>query len=222
MMKSKLFVFIILGLMISLIGFSEAKILVAGKIYEPDHITPIANASINVQCDSNYLNTISLGDGTYAVVFDVNSCIVNVTSSTHPSPPNIIMKVVINLPNEELPGDDEDSSGGGGGGGGSGGGGGRFYLCGNGICDSGESIKTCPKDCNKTIELMTGLEEPNTEKETPENEQPNFLSKLTGAVIGVFETTNFFIVIISLIVVVVVVIITISLKKRFYKKDSQQ
>lgn len=215
MIKSKLFVFIILGLMISLIGFSEAKVLVAGKIYESDHITAIANASINVQCDTNYLNTISLSDGTYAVVFDVNSCsIVNVTSNINNS---IIMKVVINLPNEvPVEDNDEGSSGGGSSGGG------RFYLCGNNICDSGESIKTCPKDCNKTAELITGLEGSDTEKTNPKNEQPNLFSKFTGAVIGVLGTTNFFVIVISLIGVIGIVIITIVFKKKFYKKKDQQ
>ncbi len=116
MAKHKLFVVSILLLAIISMGFASANTLVAGKICEnPGCAVPISGASIQVQCDSSYLNTLSLSDGAYAVVFGVDSCtVVNVSSSTHPSPPKDIMKLVMYIANG-------GSSSGGNNGGGSGG-----------------------------------------------------------------------------------------------------
>lgn len=150
-----------------LISFMNAQTLIAGKIYNSDFTSTIANASILVKCNSNSLNTISLDDGTYLVSFNETNC-------------NLGKQVIVNADKGNLAGSSsgtiskmscgnnkscglnfssiinikmiqqKTTSVGSSGGGSFSGGAGTFYLCGNGVCDTGESINTCPKDCNKS------------------------------------------------------------------------
>lgn len=210
-MNSK-YILPILVLLVLSIGAVSAKTLVAGKIYESDHITPIPDANINVLCDSNSLNTISLSDGTYAVVFDADSCsAVDVTSDVNNS---IIMKVVMFIPNEQ-PTNNDDSSGGGSSGGSYGG---TFYLCGNGICNTGETANTCPEDC--LIETEDSQESKELKEEILPEEEQNFVSKITGAVTGMFGTTQNKVAIIASLSIIGIVAVALVFNKK--KKAKQQ
>ncbi len=194
-------------LLVLLVGVTSAQTLVAGKIYTADFSETIADVSVHVVCNSYFLDTISLSDGTYAVRFEEIECnesdVVDITASKSgfntKTTQGIINKcnsgdcggnyfTIINLGLEvKLPEDDDDSSSGGGGGSS------RYYLCGNGICDSGETINTCPQDC--PFELLTyentgDYEEKEeiiiTQEETPQTA----FSKITGAVTGTLRETG--------------------------------
>lgn len=188
MVKQRLIIASLLVFIIVSLGFISANTLVAGKICEnPGCAVPISGASIHVQCDADYLNTLSLSDGAYAVVFGVDSCaVVNVSSSTHPSPPNDIMKLVMYIQNGG------SSSGGNNGGGG--GSSSHYYQCGNGICDSGETTGTCPLDCkvnntNPTAQNL-GTELNISDNNQSEKNNSNFLTGSTIAGITEFATSG--------------------------------
>ncbi len=210
-------------------GLINAQTLVTGKIYDSAN-TEIADASVEVICKGNPLDTITTkSDGTYAVRFDLPSCTVGdsikvnvvkgnlkgeMTSiviacqdpascdgSEYISVLNVIIKPVATP--TPSPNSGRGSSGGGGGGGGSL----HFYLCGNGKCDTGETNKTCPKDC-KTVIVITNSSA-NDKNETnqttdiqPQTETaPKFFSRITGGFAGIFENTGTMAVIIFLVVI---------------------
>ena len=56
------------------IGLISANTLVGGKIYNSDFSEVISGADVSVQCGETILNTLSLNDGSYAVVFNTESC----------------------------------------------------------------------------------------------------------------------------------------------------
>jgi hypothetical protein len=73
-----------IGLMITLLtvlvfsfGAVSAKTLIAGKIYNHDYSKTVAGADVSVNCNSNIRNTTSLGDGSYAAVYNEIDCDVN-------------------------------------------------------------------------------------------------------------------------------------------------
>jgi len=74
----KTFMFMVLALfLISTISVVSAQTIIAGKIYDSPNFNTangVANANINVTCNSNVLTTQSLSDGTYAVGFEVEDC----------------------------------------------------------------------------------------------------------------------------------------------------
>lgn len=64
-------------LVIASIAAVSAKTVVAGKIYDSPNFesaNPVANANINITCNSYLMQTLSLSDGTYSVSFDTNNC----------------------------------------------------------------------------------------------------------------------------------------------------
>jgi hypothetical protein len=73
----------ILGLIMLLILATSAMatvetcntVIVAGKIYESDHITPVANATVDVYCRDNHKGPItSLSDGSYYTSYNCEQC----------------------------------------------------------------------------------------------------------------------------------------------------
>ncbi len=214
MVNSKILTIISLLLILS-VGITSAQTLIAGKIYNSDFSDTLADASVHVACGSSEpLDTHSFSDGTYAIRFNETECNegdgVDVTASKSgfntKTISGIISKceggdcggnyfTIINLGLDISP--PAPTSNGGSSGGGSGGGGSsRYYLCGNGICDSGENVNTCPQDCNQTIELIElnfkdneTKEETTTTQEQGETQQTAF-SKITGAVVGTLKETK--------------------------------
>jgi len=62
----------------------------------------------------------------------------------------------------------------------------NFGYCGDGYCDTDESVDTCPIDCPADLDLLeTGSKNP---LELEKNDNPNFFSGITGAVIGFAKT----------------------------------
>ncbi len=121
--------FIILSL-----SMISANYLVAGTVYNGNPGNPVAGAVVTITCDSNVLTTTSLSDGAYAVVFGVNSCsTVNVNADGHDAS---VIKMYVDPYATDTSHD---------GGGSSGGSGGTFFLCGNNVCDVGETQRTCQK-----------------------------------------------------------------------------
>jgi len=213
-------------LMISLVS---ANTFVIGKIYNTNYAKEVFNAAVSVICQVNTKTTTSLSDGTYAVGFELSECankssvsitatkdnlygsngglIDNSNETDFFTVKNIIMTVQPSPP-----------SGGGGGGGESSG---TFYLCGNGVCDSGETPSLCPQDCkviNQTAEIAETEEKsfgetpaPNIPSET-ETSNSGF-AKITGAVIGTLGTTGSLVVLIFIIMIIVLAIIIAVVRK---------
>lgn len=151
-------------ILILFLGLASAQTLIIGKVYNTNYGTQQSGANVRVNCEhsgsSFFLDTNSISDGTYAVVFDsatqINCTlgdIVKISSSSGsysgeesgtilacPTPEdckaiiNVLLKQLISAPS----------------GGGGGGTSGRYYLCGNKICDSGETVNNCAQDCNVT------------------------------------------------------------------------
>ncbi|OGI12751.1 hypothetical protein A3K64_04165 [Candidatus Micrarchaeota archaeon RBG_16_36_9] len=116
------------------VGMISANYLVTGTVYDGNPSHPKSDVGVTITCDSNILTTTSLSDGTYAVVFGVDSCsAVNVVPDSY-SATKIKMYVD---PSAYTP-----PSGGGGGGSTH-----KYYNCGNNVCDTGETSLTCAKDC---------------------------------------------------------------------------
>ena len=232
MMKSRIFYLLPVLIVLSL-ALISAQTLVAGKIYDTDYNNIIiADANIHVTCNISYLDTISLNDGSYLVAFNDTECIGGDTIAVTASKSGFdtetesevlvsctgagcinfkILNVILNV-SATTPA----TSSGGGGGGSS-----RYYLCGNGVCDSGETIVTCAKDCTPEFTpLNYETEEENTEEITEISEeeqeipQTSLFSKITGGTIGVATSTNGIIVIIFVLALCGVFVVKRTIRKR--------
>lgn len=240
MNKTRIFYFASIFIVLSLINIASAQTLVAGKIYDADYSSNIAGAEITVTCDGSILNTISIHDGTYAVRFEVSECVEGSTATATASNSGFYSKTssgvvtkcdsgdcgeeyftIINLGLDSITPNTESTSSSGGGGGG------RFYLCGNGICDTGENIDNCDRDCtpNEMIDLKfeTGEGSEDLETNSEENQEPTQeqtqqtgLSKITGAIIGTLEDTGLKIFAIFSIILIILLIIVKILGTRFH------
>lgn len=202
----------VLALVILSIGFASANTLVGGTIYDGSLGNPVSGVNIIVHCDSmTPLSTTSLGDGTYAVVFDTESCsYINATAEGYES-----MQITVNIQDDTD--EEEDSS--------------KHsssgslkrtysvYLCGNGLCDSGETSNTCLRDCPLPEEkIQPSLVSENNTKEiiTLEQEPNNSVNPgITGAVTGTNKRSNTWaIVAIGLLLIVVIFFIIKQLHKK--------
>ena len=201
---------------ISSLNLASSEALIAGKIYNSDFSDTIEGADIIVACNSNTLSTNSLTDGTYAVRFDETLCNdssnVSVVASKSgfqaKTGPGVVRKceaqdceeeyvTIVNLGMKTSPAN-TGNTGRTGNSGGSSSGSIKYYLCGNNKCDTGETPKTCPKDCKEIVQLAqtTATESANDETistgEINEEEQSSnkettsetLVSKILGAVIG--------------------------------------
>jgi hypothetical protein len=138
-------------------GFVAANTLVGGKIYNSDFSEVIDGADVSVNCGGNILDTVSLSDGAYAVVFDSESChldsevVVSATkgsladedsSSVYASEEEageLVAVVNLHLHSTNTVNVGKRH-------------GGTWFQCGNTVCDSGESYDTCPADCSKPVQ----------------------------------------------------------------------
>jgi hypothetical protein len=199
---SKISILMVLSLVLTLnIGFclssAETITVVAGKIYDSSFKDAVSDASVSVTCSHNgnsaTLTTNSLSGGSFVVGFELSQCqkgdSVDITATKEGYTDLQIADVTIQInakDQETTPVSSGGSS--------------KkysktntttinnYYLCGNGICDSGESNVTCPQDCiEDVVEIPTITmnsskvnNENSNETNTPENNNPG----ITGAVIG--------------------------------------
>jgi hypothetical protein len=213
-MKRQLFLMslAIFLLTISLFGIVGANTLVGGKIYNSDYSGVIEGADIVITCGVDVLDTTSLSDGTYAVIFDSESCYnsnsVSIIASKdslsgqgnsiiNSSPEGEFVSVAnVNIRLKSTTPTTRHSR--------------NTYLCGNGRCDSGETSKTCSRDCPLTtgeeniidlinlseIENTTNSESSNSENENlleisnSSEENKDTSSPITGAVTGTSKKGN--------------------------------
>lgn len=222
----------ILFIILSIGLISAANTLVAGNIYNADYTSKIEGAGIRVDCGADYKVTDSLSDGSYAVVFDdLAGCDLTVTTvsvtaskagyTSQTKTGNIKGTInpfsIINLGLAVAPTGD---TGGHTGGGGSS----RYYMCGNGVCNTGETTATCPRDCPAALNPISlpasnsGTEEPKEETtEEKTEETPQNTGFLTGAAITQFVTSGAGIATIIVLIIVVGGIVTVIVIKKFRK-----
>lgn len=222
-----------LGLVLGifLISVVSAQTLVAGKIYDSGYDNLVSDADVNVVCNSNTLTTTSLSDGTYAVRFEQTDCDLGddvdvnaVKGILSGSGSGTVIECneendcaegyvsIINLAiKSQYSGSHSGSS--------------RYYLCGNGKCDTGESANTCPKDCllpsqNQEQTQQTQTPDTNSTQTTagvgivinpPEN-KTNGISRITGGVIGALGTGWI------IVIIFIAAILILSLIVRFIRK----
>jgi len=227
---------------IFLINTLAAQTLIAGKIYNEGYSGIVSGADVLVTCNSASLNTNSLEDGTYAVRFDIGACTLgdsvkvaanksglsgqasgNVgdcdgqpcTDSNYLAVLNLMIKAsALNSP----------FSGGNSGGGG-------YYLCGNGICNSGENERTCPQDCKPKTNVTntttaqttssttsatgsTSENETNVEINSTAEEQEKVSSGITGAIVGTLGTAGTLGVLIFIIAVILLSLVVYIKRKK--------
>jgi hypothetical protein len=230
------------------LNLADAQTLVAGKIYNSDFSEMISDSTVTVTCNSNSLYTVSLNDGTYAIRYETSLCglgdsvsVVSTKGELRSSDSGVIERcdgsecpdeyvVIINLGlKAPVQATTETHSHGHS----------FFYYCGNGKCDSGETVNTCPKDCkiiqttpsntNKTevISVNTGSSdtaEPilNETSDTTiidpkEQESKNDnLKKMTGAAIISSISPGS---VIALILIIALIGLLVGLKVYRYKKN---
>ena len=239
MIKNKIALLVLPILVLFLISIVSAQTLVAGKIYNSDFSETIDGASVYVECNNNPLfakDTTSLGDGTYAVRFNVGLCNVDDNVKVTATKDNLAgegngtisecdksqqncddgLVSIVNLNLKEVAQTSNPPSGGSGGR--------SYYLCGNGKCDSGESITTCPRDCKAVVQNRTatatqtesGTEEQNNTElnnQIPSGTQTGF-SRITGAVIGTLGKAGTIGAFIFVIIIIAVAISIAVMKKK--------
>jgi len=229
--------------LVASMGLLSAQTPVMGKIYTSDYNAVIPDASITVSCGSNSLSTISLNDGAYVVRFDPEYCAFPGSVSVEASKGNLkgsdsgslIECDGINCTGDhfsivnlalKIPGQSQSIASGGS----------KAYLghynCGNNKCDSGESIKTCPKDCippsqnTANINLaINGLPNQdnsdsgndnsngneNPEIITQENTSKGIFNGITGAAVSISKTRTGMA--LGFLIVAIAIIIFVLLKK---------
>lgn len=230
MIKNLKILCILLALTIISLSVVSAQTLIAGKVYNSDYSNTIDGADISVTCNSYSLDTNTLEDGTYAVRFEETQCNEGDSVSVSASKSgfqektgsgtvikcedadcneNYVMIINLGMSIQTY-------------GGHSGGNSGRlsrYYLCGNGLCDSGETINTCPEDCkNELLTQTSSTQESEEETETgitlTENEDNENSAGITGAVIGALGSGGYLFVIVFVLGVIVLAITTFIIRKR--------
>lgn len=241
MTKNLKFIYFLLVLSVLSLNLASAQTLIAGKVYNSAFSDTISNVDIKVTCDDRAsLSTISLSDGTYAVRFEESECSegdnVRVLSSKTGYLDKTSYGTVTRCEGENCEeafviivnlgiGTSSSSSGSSGHGHGTSV---RFYMCGNRICDSGETVNTCPTDCKKT-ELLAqpaGTNNGGDNKETPkidltgsQDDDSDYFSGITGAVTGTLGNSGLGIVLIVVFLaglIVLAVVLRVRKRKNFY------
>lgn len=198
-MKSRVVLFTFGLLLIASLQFLSAQTPVAGKIYNSNFEGVISGADVTISCGSNTLETTSLTDGTYGVKFDEDECAYPSSVSVKASKGELTGSgsgeliactgiectedyvAVVNIELKFKPSssgsssDDVRKK--------------RYYKCGNGVCDTGETANTCSLDCKvveeevpEDLTIVAGAEE-NTQEETSDT-TAGTNSGITGAAVG--------------------------------------
>ena len=224
MNKTSIFVLFVGVILFFSIGLTSANTLVMGKVYDSNFSQIIPDAEVIIHCNESWLFTTSRSDGTYAVIFDTPDCDnslkveINVSkdrwsgkgSSIINSSGGLFNLVVININMQEGPvveikrvSRSHKTN---------------YFLCGNGICDSGEKVTTCPEDCTTPSkepiinEIPTEVLSLNTGKEIIlETNQNN--PGITGAITGVFGSGSTIFLVFALAFLLIIGIIVIVLRK---------
>lgn len=211
-LKLKVITFILVAILYA--GLANAQTLIAGKVYDSSY-NIVPDATVKVTCNYKTLATKTLSDGTYAVKFDNSVCPSGSIAEVYAEKDNLagenegsvrecgddcdddyVSVVNVNTKEintqEKIPSNKVESENSGGGGGGS-----RrtdpvlTFICGNGVCDSGETQETCSSDCY--VEPETETQETSEETRTidlaPE-EKNNDGSSITGAFIAAGNSIN--------------------------------
>lgn len=221
MNKSHIFMLIV-GLMLFFsIEIMNANTICMGKIYDSNFSQVIPNAEIIVNCNGSSLSTTSLSDGAYAVIFDTPECDNSIkieinalkgkwsgkgSSIINSSKGEVLKIVVVNINMKENPVVEIEKTikifkkhGN------------NYFLCGNGICDSGEKESTCPEDCT-VIPKKTIVKKSPTEPIILNNEG-NQLG-VTQVIMGFFGSKSSALILSTLTLLLIMGILGIVLNKK--------
>ena len=226
MKKQTLGILIFSLVLLSLASSVSAKTLVSGITYNSNFGATLADASVKVECAGGLTkNTVSLNGGIYGVAFDADECSKTSTIKVSASKGNLagnaqggivacngcdeaylsIVNVVLTEqpqpPAEDEEDEDDDGRGG------------YFYLCGNGLCDSGENNNLCPQDC-KLIENEAQKTSLSTGSSEPEQGEEGGNAGITGAAIGGGAAGMIIPIIFILAIILISVIIFVIRKRR--------
>lgn len=242
--------FMLLGLFIMVFSFAivSADTLVGGKIYTNNYGDVVSGAYVTVTCGTGagaVQTTESLNDGTYAITFDTASCYaadkVSVTAekgNLYGEEPDskinnsteeegeFVAVANVNIKTKENTDTNTDNQNSG-----SGSHTTVTYLCGNGICNSGETPSTCSIDCLvlPETETPTGLidlgynpDNSLTGEETQNSQNNQNAAGITGAVTGTsgFRSNAWLILLIAVLLLIIAIVI-IALVKRSKKNKAQ-
>lgn len=228
MKKLALGILIFSLVLLSLASSVSAKTLVSGITYNSNFGATLADASVKVECAGGLTkNTVSLNGGIYGVAFDADECSKTSTIKVSASKGNLagnaqggivacngcdeaylsIVNVVLTEQPQPPAGDEGD------GGNEEDEGGDYFYLCGNGLCDSGENNNLCPQDC-KLIENEAQKTSLSTGSSEPEQGEEGGNAGITGAAIGGGAAGMIIPIIFILAIILISVIIFVIRKRR--------
>lgn len=246
MNKSSLFAITAVILLASvMLEVVSAQTFIVGKTYNSDFSSEISGASVTVSCSGVSFDTISKSDGTYGVVFEEYQCnqtgtvvSLSATKGTFSGSASGSLIIdsnssyayisIINILMSEPPPNN--------GNGGSSGGGGsssdddddkpnKFFLCGNDVCDSGETMNTCSQDCSSFIPLSTDLEDDKNKPLNLEmdklNQDKKGIAGITGAVIGTLGTGGTILAAVFVIGIIGTTIVFYSARKNKIARDKK-
>ena len=219
---------------ISCLAAVDANTVVGGKVYNSDFSEIIEGADVTVTCGSDIKTTESIGDGTYAIAFDSESCYLDsevdvsaykgdlsdsesgVVYESEEEEGEWVSVINLNLKSSDSGSSSRSRDRGS-----------TWFMCGNTVCDSGEDYQTCPIDCPQTVdqteeETTTNTDSASTEEseqetssesETGETTNPG----ITGAVVGAGENSgknrNFFFSFIGIILLLVIGVAGVGIAK---------
>ena len=88
MKKTSVIIALLLIFSVGTLGVVSAKTLIAGKIYNADFSETVSGAYVEINCNSNILNTTSLSDGAYSMQYLESECKAGNSLSVYASHPS--------------------------------------------------------------------------------------------------------------------------------------